>query len=745
MQLQIGLTRQHLLQASCHNKMVKKRFTQMTKRSDYESFIADSYAREAHRLEGEIASWEKQASSDNPLLGYQAPKFPLQLASVAAFLYQKKDDAVLGRQAVEALLRYREFIRVYPVRAMKLRPEYADGVPPLDAVFDPLVFAAACERLKPILRPQEYTRLAAIAADSLKPVWRFPEWGGHNRAMLRAASLATCACTFYDHPDARSWLELADELAEESWGRWSIEDAMMYQAHWLRAMILYARCRQRSLASLIQPRMTIRAITQLLSPLGILPDFGDSHWLMHSHWEWMALLEWGACVYQDPEMKWAAHKIWQFKQNESPNLYAASALILAWEWCDDQVEVAVPHDTPDALDDLVMKKLVFRTGWEDPAAYACVNYRDEGDYARTARDYLRTNLAVSAEKMHHGHADEGSFSLLVHDSTVLLHESGYRENPPDGIYRADFYHNRLIWRSGSMLPGTKAWDYLQDNGHYKPVQSERLYQSRLCGIDIRRIRITDTIQGVSWDRSIFFIPEISCWVILDGVVALRAGPRTASLFWWTQQVLERSDRWFKTWIAGIQDWQNAQNSALWMYIPQIPGQAVDVSMEPHRRSFQEELLISATWSGHLRVNRAINFATILIPTAYHADSPIGLDQVSIFTSQPGGRGIGIKFNCAGEEYFLATLNDLECSYLQDDVRPRFTAEQGWCRVDMLESDAAFSVVRTRGGAGRIGFLNGTRLVYRGQEFFRMLPNAMFQEDRTHPIGITSRFRWEGSL
>jgi hypothetical protein len=717
----------------------------MPKRSDYAAFISESYAREEDRLGDEIASWEKRASTDNPLLGYQAPKFPLQLASVAAFLFEQKDDVALGRQAVEVLLRYRQFTQVYPAQTVSFRPEYTEGVPPLDGVFDPVVFSAACERLRPVLNPQEYVDLARIAADSLRPLWRFPEWGGHNRAMLRAASLATCACTFSDHPEANSWLELADELAEESWGRWSIEDAMMYQAHWLRAMILYARCRRRNLVSLIQPRMTVRAITQMLSPLGILPDFGDSHWLMHSHWEWTALLEWGAGVYQDPEMKWGAEKIWQFQQRESPNLYAASALILAWEWCDDRIVAAVPQDTPDALDDLVMKKLVFRTGWESPAAYACVNYRDEGDYALTARNYLRTNLAVSAEKMHHGHADEGGFSLLVHDGTVLLHESGYREQPPDGIYRADVFHNRLVWRDGSRLPGTRAWDYLKDNGHYKPVRSERLYQSRLCGIDIRRIRITDAVQGLAWDRSIFFIPQIPCWVIVDGLAALRAGPRTASLFWWTQQLLERGNIWFKTWIAHIQTWQNVQNSALWVFIPEIPGQANELSVDTQRRSFQDEILLSNTWSGELRLNRAINFATILIPAAFQDASPISPDKVSVINSQPGGRGIGIKFTCAGEEYLLTSINDLECGYLQEDVRPRFTAGQGWCQVGALESDAVFSVVRSRGSAGKIGFLNGTRLVYQGRERFQMLPNAMFQEDGSHPVGITSRFRWEGQL
>ena len=65
------------------------------------------------------------------------------------------------------------------------------------------------------------------------------------------------------------------------------------------------------ISSFIQPRMVLKSIVQLLTPLVSLPDYGDSHWMMHSQWEWLACLEWGAHVYQDSSMKWAAHHIWE--------------------------------------------------------------------------------------------------------------------------------------------------------------------------------------------------------------------------------------------------------------------------------------------------------------------------------------------------------------------------------------------------------------------------------------------------
>ena len=95
-------------------------------------------------------------------------------------------------------------------------------------MFHPSVFVPAVQAIRSTLTGSELEILAGLLADTLKPVWRFPEWGGHNRAMLRAAGLALATEAFPDHADASQWASLSDELAEESWGRWSIEDAMLF-------------------------------------------------------------------------------------------------------------------------------------------------------------------------------------------------------------------------------------------------------------------------------------------------------------------------------------------------------------------------------------------------------------------------------------------------------------------------------------------------------------------------------------
>jgi hypothetical protein len=714
----------------------------MTSRNDYFDFIKQGFWHKEDQLDQEINDWKKTVQ-DNSLLGYMPTRFPLHLAVVEAFLFEQSGDKKLAELASRNLMMYRDFTKYYPINGIQFRPEYEHGVPPLDAVFDPAYFAPACLRLRPVLSESEYGQLADIAADSLRLIWRFPEWGGHNRAMLRAASLAACARAFPNHHDARNWITMADELAEESWGRWSIEDTQMYLAHWLRALILYAESRGKTeLVDLIQPRFYTRAIIQLISPLGILPDYGDSHWMMHSQWEWLALMEWGARTFQDPTMKWAAEQLWRRQQRETPNLYASLVLILAWSWCDDSLVGLPPIFNPDALDDLVMKKIVFRTGWDEGSTYSCLNYRDEGDYGRVARDYLRTNLAVSAEKMHHGHSDEGSFCMLVHKGTLLLHESGYRENPPDGIYRADVYHNRLVWRPQLILPGEDLWDFLKDNGHYKQVKTERLYQTKLCGVDICRIRVTDEKQNISWDRSIFFLPEVPLWAVIDSVYARRTAPRTYSSLFWTNEILDQSEGWFRTHISRVQSWENEKNSSLGIGLLETPGQKNQISFNEIRRCFQQEKLIANTWSGEHLLGRVINFVTILQPLGFDSSLLEKVRDAIVVCSQPVGRSLGVEFTLEDERLQLTTLNDLAVGYLQEDIRPRYTAEQGWWQINEIGSDAAFTVLRQSQKKFKVGFLNGTRLTHKGQDLYRGPIHAMFQEDRSHKPGVPARFRWE---
>jgi hypothetical protein len=715
-------------------------------RKDYVYYIQSAYDRESDQLDAEIEKWKLQFNPNDALFGYSPPGWPLPLAAVTAFLYELNADRKMAESTRDILLQFREWAKIMPEEIAKTRPEYADGVNPIEPVFQPLIFIPAAERIKPAISRQDYSLLEGIVADSVRKILFFPEWGGHNRAMLRAAGLAMAGYAFPDHPEASMWNSLADELAEESWGRWSIEDAQMYQSHWLRAMILYSEARgKKEIASFIQPRMVLKSMVQLMTPLGSLPDYGDSHWLMHSQWEWMACLEWGAKVYQDETMKWAANRIWEQRMVDKPTLYGANVLTYAWRWCDDGLGMKEPTGPNEALDDLVLKKSVFRTGLDKNATYGLFNYRDEGPYGRISRDYLRTTLAVSAEKMHHGHGDEGSFSILIHKGTVLLHESGYRESPPDGIYRSNIYHNRLVWRNGERPVGKSLVSYLRGNGFYKPMQTERLYQTHLGDAEITRLRIQDVSNAISWDRTIFFLPKLPCWVVVDSVLEADPELRLYSSMWWTKQILKQGENWMETFVDRFVDWENPKNAALLIAFPQAVGKMYTLEVEKSRRSYQEETAIENTWYGKSNLGEPINFVTVLWPHDYTDLNPDRVKGIHVSESEPKGRGVAVTIDWEGESRKMTLLNDLTVGWLKEEIRPRYKAENAMTAFGDLSSDAAFTYTRTQAGKGMTGFINGTRLVYQDRILYQALESGMFQEDATHLPGIPARFRWEGQL
>jgi len=711
--------------------------TSTTRRSQYLNVIRLAYDAEQARLEAEIERWRAQFDPRNALFGYLASSWPLALASAAAFLYEQDQQPALARQARDILVRYREWTALMPADLIAARPEYEDGVPPLDPMFQPIVFIPACARIRDQVSEADWKALAGIVADSLRPILRFPEWGAHNRAMLRAANLALAARVFADHPDAGWWLEMADELAEASWGRWSVEDAMLYQPIWMRASIVYGEARGRDdLRQHVTFHAHLRAMAQMVTPLGTLPDFGDSHW-MSQQLEWLACFEWGAAAHRDPSLRWAANRLWQAVADQPPALSMAGPLMLAWQWCDESVPARPPGPTPDALDDLIAKKIVFRAGWGERDTYACLNYRDEGDYGRIDRDYLRATLAVSAEKMHHGHADENSVVMLVSDGAVLLHDGGYRESPPDGVYRADMYHNRLIWRAGQWGGSGGLLAFIRDNGHYHPVRTERLYWTRLGDAEISRTRARDDLRGVMWDRTVSFFPALDAFVVIDSARALTDGPRTLSALWWTTDVLQQEGNACDTAISQIQQWRNRDHRALWIAFPQSE---IRMTVEPARRSFQAEQMIAGVWSGEMQAGQWVSLVSVLWAHPRQTDAP--RPSLQVIEAEPAGRGVAVRLDWQGETRIIAAQTDLNAGLVEADIRPRYRAERGMARYGSIESDAHLVYARRRGEAQWAGFINGTLLQVDGAELYRGKPHAMFQEDRSALPGVPARFRWQ---
>jgi hypothetical protein len=190
-----------------------------------------------------------------------------------------------------------------------------------------------------------------------------------------------------------------------------------------------------------------------MTPSGQIAEFGDGGMGPEGYeWDWVvSILEKGASMYRDGKMKWAAHRIFQSMVLEG-GVSGDENLVEAYLWADEAVPDEVPAGgSRQVLEDYVGKKIAFRSGWDSNATYLFLNYLEDAPFGIDGMEQIINSINVETEKNHHGHADENAICLLMKDSSVLLSDGGYRETAstgPDGEYRADTYHNKLVVRSG---------------------------------------------------------------------------------------------------------------------------------------------------------------------------------------------------------------------------------------------------------------------------------------------------------
>lgn len=738
----------------------------MPTRETYRTYILAAGQNVEHYLDSSVQHWRETFNPENPLFGYAASGAPAAAAALSAFLYEQTGEMRHARHARKALLLPRELSKLFPAETAARHPEYHQAVPPMDGLFVPPNYIPAYERVRDsgALHEDDHEAIASIVGDSLHTLFHFPEWGAHNRAMLRALSLALAARAFPKYPEAAEWRTLATQLAADSIGHWSIEDAMGYHAVWMLALFTYAEVvQQPEIYDLPVTRYYADYFAHMLTPLDTFPDFGDCNWGGGAE-RLLPCFEKAAARYRDPALKYVADRMAQrMIEAGPPSIGTALLFIQAYAWADDAVEAVQPDwGSGEALDDLVGKKVLFRTGWDPESTYLLLNYRDELGYGAIPRRYLRTTLAVSAEKMHHGHADENSIVLLMDKGAVLLHDGGYRENVPNGRYRADIYHNRVIWRPGIKRATTPAWDFLHDDGRYKITRTEKLHVVAFDGAPdvqpptLSRTRVTDERHNVAWERILAHIRALGCFIVVDAVRALEEGPITLANILYTSEVLDQGSlsasppgavNTFDTRINTIglpndRAKPNPGRRNLFIAYPLHENRPVQV--ETVRRTYHDETGLFQIWTGWLARGTILPFVTVLWPHA--PDDKVGTLAKAITLSETShpGRAIAVRLKTAERTVTFGCKLDLDLGLLPQNIRPRYTYTTGAVTYGDIETDATHVYLdRPAEGACYAAFTEGTRLAYGAQQLYEAEEHRMFQEDATNRYTTPSwRERWE---
>lgn len=681
------------------------------------------------------------------------------LAAIEAFRYQVKGNPLYGQRARQALLDIGSGCRRSHKELHENGSEDWQTQPVLDSMFNLTEYLRAyeCLELAGLLSASEKAAMQASVAEALEPVFPMPDWGPHNRAVSRALNLETAAGLFPQAEQAQAWRMMALNLIEDSWGRWSIEDSTIYTPIWLNGLFCYAeRSGRKGLMELPMPRYYCDMFVRLLHPRGMVADYGDAGW--GSGWaRIVACLERGAAYYGSREMKYAARTIFHAMspleiKADGRSLRMASSLLDAYRWADDGIEACMPDfGSGEALDDAIGKKIVFRSGWSGGSSFLLLNYRDEGDYARPARDYLQQTLRVNAEKAHHGHADENSIACLIAGNEILLHDGGYRDsiNDTTGAYRSDLYHNRVLVRPGQPEPGQCFLDFCLDDGRYRRVRTEKLHFSAFSRLEMSRTVVEDAALGVSTHRTVIYLKQEECYIIADMVRLLQDGAYTCGPLFYTGSARELVPRGYRTAYTAIGSQEfpgritNEGNMFLFLYFPQEEARTAGTGSI--QRSYTEETGVYQHASGLYRQGEAMTFVTVLKPVK--AKAPFAAEEFVrewSVESDPEG-SISIAYEAGEGRYLIGIKGDLERGIADPERRPAYDYEHGAVSYGELCSDADFVYGYFAKKGGQFGFLNGTRVTAKGKTLFAVPPSSFKQLDLSQAPGVSAWSRWEQQI
>jgi len=693
------------------------------------------------------------------LIGYQPPDFLASTAEISAHLYERTGEKRYAEITRDLLVEIPALRRYFPEK-FRTRVEYKIGVPAVNWFRTLPVYAKAYVDTKDsgVYSDDDVAAVSDAVASSVNIIFAFPEWGAMNRALLRAESFMAAYRAFPDHPDASKWLKMSRILADDSIGKWEIEDASIYHAVWLRSYMNYLDLADRTEA-FDSPifRFYPHYLVSILAPDGTVPEFGDGRWAT-GHDEYYAVMERAANEYGNGEIKWAAMRMLEYMGGivqregrvekgpafDTPSVGFARTLIDRRIYGDPDLAPTEPSfASGDALDEVIAKKVAFRSGWDPKASFLLLNYKDEGYYSVMQKDYLKHVLAVEEEKMHHGHSDENGISMFMKDGSILLYDGGYRPFAPSGpfgAWRADYFHNRVVVRNERKAANQDYFDVLRNSGAYNDaVRTTKIDFQSFDPVEYSRTRLDDRKTGYAWDRVLVRDRREEFFVMVDAVRFFRSDYFTLANILHTRQIVDSGPGWFVTRydsMAGMD--ANPGNLDLLVVFPQ----GHDTGTASETRSHQSETALYQGVSQHFEMGEIESFVTVLYPMDRGADAASIAARFRLVRSDQEAVALAVQRD--GRTETIGVNLDLDRDLLKEDVRPRYTYESGKLTYGPVETDADFvHVALDDAGAPRFAATHLVRLDYDGMTLFDTPESQFFQIwGRSDRKGRAKWRRWD---
>ncbi len=690
-----------------------------------------------------VTEWKKHLDPDN-VFGYRPPSRLLEMATIYAWLYETNGNKAYAERAKKVLLEYGDYRKYYPESAVKRRPDYEDGVPALPDFFTTMRYIRPFEILKKkkLLNDKEIIIIEKQIEESMTYLLRTEEWGPMNRGMLRAEGLAWAVRALPDNKNTSTWRMLEKSIGFDNWGNWEIEDASLYNAIWLYSLLGYADALGKKDELFHTPEMYYYAqyYLNLISPAGMIPDFGDANWMSNWH-HYLVFFEAAAKAYHDPKLKWAAATIGNkfIDFDNVSNIGLAYLLLDCYRYGTDDLVAQMPIQlSGEVMEDVQGKKIVFRNGWQPNSTYMLLNYRDEGDGGLIFRDYLRDTIPIEEEKTTHGHADENSIPLLMANGSVLLHDGGYRDVMPSGAFgafRQDYFHNRLCVRQQKIafgqkegeyrfstrdaVPGQTVLGFLHNAGSYRPVRTQKVDFLTFPDFDYSRTRLTDDVLGYEQDRIITFIKNPEMFVVFDIFKAKTEAFFTASDLWHTRKILAQGEHWYDTAYDSLGRVSLPTDTHLLILFPKTHYRIE--SVEKEHRYYQNEILIAETTAQHFELGQNIAFVTVLVPHPADESPQKWINNIKFIEPNPKGAGLMVQVTDGDRLITVGAKRNLRMDIVRDWRRPRYTYEAGKIQYGDFETNGDYLFSTRSGKKLSFTITNLSKARYGAQTLFEQKP------------------------
>ena len=717
------------------------------KRDDYLKYATEAAENYWNTYNEDVKKWVDRIDLKY-VFGYNPPANFIYQAYVNAHLFKITGETKYTQRARKCLVEIGDFRKHYPKDFWRDKPGYESGVPAVGNFFTTPMYIKAFRMLKDTkhLSQKDKDIITENIAESCDHNTRYMEWGAMNRGVLRAEVFHLAAITIPDHPHAKTWKMISESITKDCWGTWEIEDASHYNGiHLYSLFSLVDFMDEDSFFNHAVTRYTIQFYAHLFAPYGMVPDFGDAHF--NSSWRrYVAIFEKAATMYNDPELKYAANRIvnnlWDMDA-ERKSMWSAVIATDCYRWANDDI---VPKEPPGkselVLDDVVGKKIVFRSGYKPKDTYMLVNYKDEGIAGFMSRDYLRKTIPVEEEKMTHGHSDENDISLLMVDGSILLHDGGYRDYMPSGVfgaYRADYFHNRVVVRKDKIFKGQKkgqnryatrdqgavagqnVYDFVRNSGAYREVRTELIDFLTTENFDYSRSRIIDDKRHFQYDRIVNWIKPLNIFVVFDVVKFLEDDYYTSVNFWHTRKIISHGKNYFDTQYDSLRNLSFPTNQSLLLYFPEGEKDGRMIGFDKEDRYYQTEFAIHQTISGWHYAGDVATFTTVLIPHKSGSDINGLMNKIELVQTGSYPKATGIKIVDNGKTYYICSKLDRMLDIHYKDTRPQYDYAHGRVQYDDFETDAQQLFAIVDSNAIEYTSVFSVKLLYKGKVLFEQLP------------------------